>query len=279
MASFSERMGILRARTALQLDGMDQRLRTRLWNVVHGLLLDKAAPKNGLRTSFVRGDLPSRLLDRFLSQPVDESPAYVWGHFHDLVKSWCKDCAYNQMYDLLEFLWSEVQSEWAGDLFEDSCNEVLETEMSAFRMRRGELVKLTDEQELECIDAAIDGAPNGDLAGTHISHALSMLSDRETPDFRNSIKESISAVEAVARVLTGQPKVTLGEALKGLREATGVHPALVAALDKLWGYTSDVARHAAKDHEEATFDDAKFMLVVCSAFVNYLRATAQPPED
>lgn len=40
-------------------------------------------------------------------------------------------------------------------------------------------------------------------ANIHLTKALSLLSDRNKPDYRNSIKESISAVEATCKSLTG----------------------------------------------------------------------------
>ena len=55
-----------------------------------------------------------------------------------------------------------------------------------------------------------------------------------------------------------------------------IHPVLEAAFEKLYGYTSDASgiRHAGQiDGPEATFDEAKFMLVACSGFVNYLKGT------
>ena len=45
-----------------------------------------------------------------------------------------------------------------------------------------------------------------------------------------------------------------------------------ASLSSLYGYTSDAdgIRHAMLDEPSLSFTDAKFMLVVCTAFVNYL---------
>ncbi|MCZ7542089.1 MAG: hypothetical protein M5R40_00440 [Anaerolineae bacterium] len=99
-----------------------------------------------------------------------------------------------------------------------------------------------------------------------------MLADRENPDYRNSIKEAISAVEATAKIITGDKKATLRQALKRL----GLHPALESGLSSIYGYTSDAdgIRHALTDEPNVTHDDAKFMLVSCSAFVNYLIARA-----
>jgi hypothetical protein len=51
---------------------------------------------------------------------------------------------------------------------------------------------------------------------------------------------------------------------------------LKSAFLSLYGYTSDAngIRHALLEEAQLTFEDAQFMLVACSAFVNYLTATA-----
>jgi hypothetical protein len=51
-----------------------------------------------------------------------------------------------------------------------------------------------------------------------------------------------------------------------------MHPALNRSLSALYGYTSDAngIRHALLDESSLDFVDAKFMLVACAAFVNYL---------
>ena len=105
----------------------------------------------------------------------------------------------------------------------------------------------------------------------HLRRALELLADRNTPDYRNSIKESISAVESLAALTVGESG-TLGQLIKKLEQKIGLHPALGKAFNKLYGYTSDEGgiRHALADEETADFDHAKFMLVVCSAFVGFV---------
>jgi len=53
-----------------------------------------------------------------------------------------------------------------------------------------------------------------------------------------------------------------------------LHPALRNAFSNLYGYTSDEGgiRHAILDAEKVSFEDAKFFLVVCSAFINFVEA-------
>ena len=78
----------------------------------------------------------------------------------------------------------------------------------------------------------------------------------------------------MARVLSGSPKATLGEALKVLERKRQLHPALKDGFSKLYGYTSDEdgIRHAMLDEPNITQADAKYFLLSCTSFINYLKA-------
>jgi len=69
---------------------------------------------------------------------------------------------------------------------------------------------------------------------------------------------------------------TLREALKQLKDSgVKIHTALEEAFIKLYGYTCDASgvRHSGNlDGKDSTFEEAKFMLVSCCAFINYLSA-------
>ena len=111
---------------------------------------------------------------------------------------------------------------------------------------------------------------------------MEKISDRSEPDYENSIKDSISAVEAMCDIILGE-KGTLGDALKKIEKnnIAPLHPALKEAFLKLYGYTSDSEsgiRHAASiGGSSATFAEARYMLVTCAAFLNYLK-TIMPGE-
>ena len=109
----------------------------------------------------------------------------------------------------------------------------------------------------------------------HLQKALTLLSDRKNPDYPNSMKESISAVEALCKKITGDDKATLGKALDSLKKAQlPLHPSLLIAFDRLYGYTSDAGgiRHGSIDIATVDYPLAKFMLVTCSAFVDYIQS-------
>ncbi len=155
-----------------------------------------------------------------------------------------------------------------------SCNHILERELSAYRIVGTEITQITDKNEVKEIEEGLAKSAILPLKSVsiHLTTALSLLSDRKSPDYRNSIKESISAVESIAQIISGEHKAELGKALKILSDKIGLHGGLKAGFSSIYGYTSDEGgiRHAMSDEKEICFEDAKYMLVACSAFVNYL---------
>ena len=102
------------------------------------------------------------------------------------------------------------------------------------------------------------------------------MSDRDKPDYENSIKESITAVEAICSQVDWYNRQT-GYTRKYVKklEDSGliIHSALKEAFNKIYGYTSDEngIRHGGGiGGINSTFEEARFMLVSCCAFVSYL---------
>jgi len=115
---------------------------------------------------------------------------------------------------------------------------------------------------------------NFPAVSSHLKRSLALMSDKENPDYRNSIKESISAVESLAKAMTGKPKGTLADALKVLEVSHNLHPALKNSFLILYGYTSDEGgiRHAMLTEPDITVADAKFFLLSCTSLINYLKS-------
>ena len=147
----------------------------------------------------------------------------------------------------------------------------------AYRVVNKEIVEITSKEETTTIEDALQDST--DNIRMHLSKALELYAKRPEGDYSNSIKESISAVEAYCRDKTGES--TLGKALNHLENKGILFPkALKSAFEKLYEYTNQKEtgiRHALMD-QDGTYvpsgDEALFMLVSCSAFINYLRKKA-----
>ncbi len=152
-------------------------------------------------------------------------------------------------------------------------NTILEEEAASYRILDGQVVPIVTESELSTIQDA--KSTDFDTVNIHIEKALFLFSNRKKPDYENSIKESISAIESICSIITGSSgsDATLGKTLKKLKDkGVHIHPAMEKAFTSLYGYTSDETgiRHGGIDFQNAPSEDAKYMLVSCSAFVNYL---------
>ena len=110
-----------------------------------------------------------------------------------------------------------------------------------------------------------------DGSAAHLKSAAACIG---VGDWAGSIRDSIHAVESVARQLDASASTTLGPALTSLEQSGALHPALKEAFIKLYGYTSNEQgiRHALLDRRTADvgMDEAVFMLGACASFASYL---------
>lgn len=281
--SFSQRMGLEPASKAIQIERVDDQLRGAIWNVLTLSFWEKY--RNGYQTNLLRHsnfDTFSKSYAFHHDISIDELPDY-WSDLNRQIRSWFMAMPWNKIYDFLEFMAAHGPEErnhsrlWR-DSFIEFANVVLEKQNSGYRFIERQIAPITSEVELEEIDSALRAAQPYAGVKQHLQTALGMLTNRDAPDYRNSIKESISAVESLARHITGNPKATLGDALKILENKHRLEPTVKQAFNKLYGYASDGdgIRHAMmKDDATTTKADARFMLICCSAFINFAIDTCE----
>lgn len=183
--------------------------------------------------------------------------------------------------NLLEFIvnylydYSQSQTDYTQvvEFFVSRLNREFERLFYGYRIIDYVVTPITDAEEIQAIkEATIE---NSDNVHVHIQKALSHYSKRPEPDYRNSIKESISAVECLCREITR--KSSLDDAIPVLKsKGVQLNPQFEEGLKRIYYYTNDKRtgiRHALMDDAYVpTNADAKYMLVICSAFVNYIRA-------
>ena len=177
----------------------------------------------------------------------------------------------------IDFLYSisKVYNEYNGIIgnLVKSLNAEFKRLNFAYRIINKQFVEVTAEEEIVSIKKALE--ENMDSVREHLTNALKLCSKRPVGDYRNSIKESISAVEVICRKRTGERD--LGKALSKLEKNGIVIPQMLkSAFNNLYAYTNDKVtgiRHALMDDEGTYtpgYDEAIFMIVSCSAFINYL---------
>lgn len=278
---FSQRMGFRPAAATIQTDSISRDLRIALWNAAYTHIWKRYVPayrlSNATRGSNME-DFAEAIFGGFMKSPLDELPDRFQS-LVDILNSLFKSGQWHVIYSFVEFAIAHVPN--FNDIYTDittskedytkACNVALLTENSAYRIVSGLVTRITDPEEIAEIDQAL--TTSGQYVGvkTHLETALTLLTDRGNPDYRNSIKESISAVESLAKQITGNPHATLGGALSELEKHHKLHPALKSAFSSLYGWTSngDGIRHALMEVSDLTHEDARWMLISCSAFINF----------
>lgn len=279
MALFSQRNGIRPLEKAIQRESIDDDLRNRLWTILSVYIWNRLDDSLGTPGPSVVDKVITNCWINFYKQPIDRMPhnsGYtIVATINDIRKRFYEG-EWWDILDLMEFILKSIP-DFQGwhDKLRDGINFCFEEENSAYRFVGDEIVEITDHSEMLAIEEALGSKIDG--SRKHIARSLELLADRKNPDYRNSIKESISAVESACRAITGKNNATLGEMLKTIESASPLHPAFREALSKLYGYTSDGdgIRHSLNDStNNPSYADAKFMLVICAAFVNYLLGKA-----
>lgn len=277
MPSFSERHGYKQVRNLIQRDELDDETRTELWNVLG--TIQEIFEQIQARTSYAPDTTKDNVLLAIwtweFKKARDEKPSdrRLWA----LVKTLVLTGEWWAVLDLIEAFvgyldrYQTSETDELVGVITDAFNNRFEHFLVAYRFIGLEITPVDSSGEAEAIAEALENTASIPGARHSLERAVDLLADRQSPDYPNSIKESISAVEAVVKKVTGEGQ--LGAGLKKL-EAAGlaIHPALKEAWSKMYGWTSDAdgIRHAGIEAADADQAIAKYMLVTSSAFVSYL---------
>jgi hypothetical protein len=271
---FSQRYGFSRASALLQIEELDSKTRVGLWNALFLGLWQRFDSVTTYRDAG-RAVLP-KCWDSVFGKPLNLLPHE--STMVDRIRS-CflqpETAVWHQVLDIIELTIQTVPPTIARELTVLT-NEVLARENAGYRIVGDLITPVTDPVEAAAIDEAIGATTALHGPHEHLRHALTLLADHDSSDYRNSIKEAVSAVESACKILAADSGAKLSDALHELETNHGLHPALKRALGSLYGYTSDAdgIRHGMINESTVTFIDAKFIVVTCAAFVNYLLAKA-----
>lgn len=268
MKMFSEKYGYKREKK-IQIKSITKELRNRIWNLFYQCELKPYEVDENFLDDFLSGNptIEEKIVDKLglsinsVTPPKTRLRTYIeqsakWYEVYDVVEIY------------ISFLDKKKREQRTKQL-----NTIFEQEKSGYRIVLGEITPITNDAEIETIEQA--AATTYDSVNQHISKALAHYADLKNPDYENSVKEAISAVEAMCCIITGTSgkQATLGNAIKKLEDkGVHIHGGMKQGFKDLYGYASDEngIRHGGKNFKSVPPEDAKFMLISCSAFVNYL---------
>ena len=263
---FSDKYGFTSPRKVLQIDSIDERLKNRIWNVISSRIFDKVV-LNGIYNMYTKDTI-------YINRIYDEhfGTTYKMNTFFkaevNKIKKNYSEMKWFEIYNFVEELIFLHYDDEIKRVFKIGINEVLEQEIAGYRFVDDCITPIIDEVEIKEIEEVF--ASKYLPVKRHLSNALELLSDRENPNYPKSIGESITAVESLTKILSGKES-DLSTCLKALN--IDLNKQFKTALNNLYGWTNkeDGIRHGhTKEELKTSFDEAKFMLVTCSAFINYI---------
>ena len=267
--SFEQAEGIAPMPSQLARGDISQEFRAVLWDELHARL-DYCKHTYG-GTSFLEGPWETVLKNAHVfrdHKPIDDFS----NRYHDLigeVKEVVLRGAWSEVLGWLEFV---LKHPSCPDDLAAAVDGIMKYSHLAYGVFDGVAIcPIGSDAERATIERAF-----ADLAATEFhgarAHLRNAAEELTTGHYADSVRESIHAVEATARVL--EPSAALSDALARLEKSANIHPALKQSFGKLYGYTSDEngIRHPLLDDGTAKVDgtDALFMIGACAAFVSYL---------
>ena len=269
--SFSQANGYEELPQPLALEEISDDARRKLWDLLWDSAWYESRGTPVLDSAWI--DLFKSSHREFLELPADEykpDPLTLRNRYKSIIL-W--NLPLNRLFDL-----------WQVFLRHDSCPwSFIEGTVDIFKECRLAYVVDTFDpptilpaatpQEGEALQYALRQLREENYSGaeTHLREAGIQINGGE---WAESVRESIHAVESVARVLDPRDANTLDSALKSLEKQIRIHPALKDAFSKLYGYTADEKgiRHSLLEDDTSPVDrdEAMFMLGACASFVTYL---------
>ena len=273
--SFSQAQGYETIPGPLKLGELPEDARTGIWNLVFDHIsqsitrefLDALGGGPWIRGAW--GEILRAKHCHFEHRPADDWNPQFSRICKDL-RQYIEPQPFNRVFDLIQFV---LRQRVCPRSFTARMRDLFTQHYAIDLGPPPTIVPAATPEEGNTVVSAAETLRRAGLRGSalHLSKASECLS---RGDWAGSVRESIHAIESVARQLDPEAARTLGPALASLQRHGVLHPALKDAFSKLYGYTSNEqgVRHPLLDrtHAQVGHDEAVFMLGACASFASYL---------
>ena len=270
--TFSQADGLAELPRPLNLGEMPEAFRVQVWSKIFSFLYEHRKQYGYPPFLPPCETLITHVWVRSFRRPIDDIPTYPEGIMHD-IRNVVMQGPFNRVFDILTVM---ARSQAYPDLLDVIAEQLREHQMAYYLDTSGPptFMPQSSPQEGEAVRAAMGVLVESGMGGAraHLQKAAEAINGGQ---FADAIRESIHAVESVAKVISGKEGATLGDAIEEL-QAQGLltHKALATGFKNLYGYTSDEKgiRHASLGDDNANVgqEEAVFMFGACASFCGYL---------
>jgi hypothetical protein len=177
-------------------------------------------------------------------------------------------CPWPKVYDIGEALYQRLfdTNQDDGKDFERRLNDFFHEHGIGWVMQKGKLEARGSEAFSKAPKLTVTLLKQSDrtTASNELHEALRDIS-RRPADITGGIQHALAALECVARDVTGRPRDTLGSLIPKL----DLPKPMDMAVEKLWGYASEMGRHV-REGRQPEFAEAEMAVTVSAAVVAYL---------
>jgi len=204
-----------------------------------------------------RQGLSSRMLNeyvcRFLIVPEDGN--WSRDNLRDETRYNLKKASWYKLYEFVEKVYDDLSEhrllpEYWVDEFEVDVNRFFVERGFGWVMSKGVIRARLEAPEQTVVEATLVALEADDhtTAAKELREAIRDLSRRPDPDLTGAIQHACASLECLARTISGKPSKTLGQ-LKGVFPTP-----LDGAVDKLWGFSSQIGRHVEEGRDPELAD-------------------------
>ena len=189
----------------------------------------------------------------------------IWQEAQDLILG----CEWYRVYDITEAIAVYLSDDTErAEQFVDEINTYFKESGIGWQLVDGLIqTRGTEAFEASVRESLEETLSDHPTSENEIKEAIADLSRRPDPDLTGAIQHSMAALECIARDACGDQKATFGEILKRYPEL--IPKPLDQALEKAWGYSSEMGRHL-REGRPPSREDAELMVSMSAAVVTYL---------
>ena len=273
--SFSEAQGYEGIPEPLKLEELSGTARTQIWNLLYSYLDQSSRSTAVYYHKHIAGHWAKILKNvhcSFDNLAVDDWQTDFDTH-RTKIRRHIESDPFNRVFDRLQFI---LRDKNCSLPFIRDLKRVFEKCSLAYTIdetRPPTIFPVSTRVEGTTLIESLQTLRKAGLEGSssHLRNAAQNINQR---DWAGGVRESIHAVESVARKIDPKASRTLTPALKSIESQGTLHATLKKAFSQLYGYTSSEQgiRHALLDREspDVGLDEAVFMLGACASFAGYL---------
>lgn len=268
--TFSQAHGYEEIPQQLKLEELSNLARMKVWNVLFACFGHEAP-------EYISGNSSRLDILRDIHMNLDNLPLDRWNYSHAMerLRRTVMAQPFNKVFDLVQFILRHPQCPGLVN----EMKEAFEEGMVAYVIDDNGPPTIFPASTAEEGKSLIRSLRTLQQAGLGTAAGLfrKAATDINREDWTGSIRNSISALESVARKLNPQAK-TFGDALREIRRnSSSLWPSqLVQAMQNIWNYTNQKntgIRHGSPSSTDTSVgqEEALFMLGVCASIASYLR--------